>query len=99
MPSKPGNSLIHVAEIFRYGRPMLNGKFVGTYPFPVGSKPSKRTPHEHHWVSENTAGQLEFERWTCAWCGQKRIRLTAADNPELVRDWLHAEAIGSGSGR
>jgi len=75
---------------------MLNGKVIATYPFPAGARPSKRTPHEHHWVSDNTAGQIEFERWTCALCGQKRIRLTAADEPVLVRDWLKPEMAGIG---
>lgn len=77
---------------------MLTQKFVATYPFPAGTKPSKRTPHAHHWVSDNVSGQLEFERWTCALCGQKRIRLTAADEPLLVRDWLRSEAVGMGAG-
>ena len=76
---------------------MLNEKFVATYSFPVGTKPSKRTPHTHHWVSDNSQGQCEFERWTCAWCGQKRIRLTAADEPELVRGWLQPETVGVGN--
>ncbi|ULA60267.1 MAG: hypothetical protein LZF60_230003 [Nitrospira sp.] len=78
---------------------MLNEKFVAAYSFPVETKLSKRTPHAHHWVSDNTSGQLEFERWTCAWCGQKRIRLAAASEPELVRDWLQPEAVGAGISR
>jgi len=77
---------------------MLNEKFVATYPFPVGGKPSKRTPHAHHWVSDNSPGQLEFERWTCFLCGQKRMRLTAADEPELVRNWFDADAVASAEG-
>ncbi|ULA66077.1 MAG: hypothetical protein LZF62_50061 [Nitrospira sp.] len=77
---------------------MLNRTFVATYPFPAGTKPSKRTPHAHHWVSDNTPGQIEFERWTCALCGQKRIRLTAAGEPTLVRDWLKPEVVGVGVG-
>lgn len=76
---------------------MLNGKTVATYSFPAGSRPTKRTPHPHHWVSDNSPGQLEFERWTCVLCGQKRIRLTAAGDPELVRDWLKPEEAAIGS--
>ncbi|HNV26689.1 MAG TPA: hypothetical protein PKI21_10475 [Nitrospira sp.] len=78
---------------------MLNTKLVAIYPFPAGSKPSKRTPHVHHWVSDNSPGQHEFERWTCAWCGQKRVRLIAAGDPELVRDWFQPEAVGVGTCR
>lgn len=80
---------------FRYPPFMLNEKFVAAYSFPAGIKLSKRTPHAHHWVSDNCPGQREFERWTCFLCGQKRIRLTAADEPELVRDWLQADAVGT----
>ncbi len=78
---------------------MLNTQFVAIYPFPAGGKPSKRMPHVHHWVSDNSPGQHEFERWTCAWCGQKRVRLIAAGDPELVRDWLQPEAVGVGTCR
>jgi len=78
---------------------MLNEKFVATYAFPAGIKLSKRTLHAHHWVSDNRPGQLEFERWTCFLCGQKRMRLTAADDPELVRDWLHADAVAIADGK
>lgn len=75
---------------------MLNGKFVATYPFPAGTRLSKKAPHAHHWVSDNSPGQIEFERWTCALCGQKRIRLTAAGEPVLVRDWLKSEVVEIG---
>ena len=71
---------------------------VASHPHPAVRKLSKRTPHEHHWVSENTAGQVEFERWVCAWCGQKRIQLTADRTPQLVRDWLEHPPMRAGRG-
>ena len=74
---------------------MLTNKFVTSYALPLVSKPSKRTPHEHHWVSDNIYGQIEFERWTCAWCGQKRIRVAASLEPQLVRDWLEPTLGGA----
>lgn len=97
--SQPGTFLTHLAVEFRYPRFMLNEKFVAAYSFPAGSSLRSKPPHAHHWVSDNRPGQCEFERWVCAWCGQKRIRLTAAGDPELVRDWLQPESVGAGTSR